>query len=131
MTRAPILVLLLGLLLVVAAYAIAFDGGSPLAPWALALGATLVLAAMLWLGGRRRGRLSRKLAAGAVVAAVATFGGFAYALLAPPPVADGPLLLGLPRATTILLGVVGAVPLILLPLIYAAAFDDGIADDAK
>lgn len=124
MSRAPILVLVLGLLLLAGGYAMAFAGAPPLAPWALALGATLVLTAILWLGGRRRGRLPRALAIATLVAALATFGGFAYALLAPAPLADGPLLLGLPRVTAILLLLVGAVPLIALPLLYAASFDD-------
>jgi len=124
MSRAPILVLLLGLLLVAGGYALAFAGGGPLAPWALALGTTLVLAAMLWLGGRRNGRMPRALAVATLTTALATFGGFAFALLAPAPTADGALLLGLPRVTAILLLLVGAVPTIAMPLLYAAAFDD-------
>jgi hypothetical protein len=122
MTRAPILLLLTGLVLVAIAYALAIAGGSALAPWALALGATLVLTAMLWLGGRRRGRLPRALAVACALAALATFGGFAYALLAPAPTADGALLFGLPRTTAILLALVGVVPMLALPLLYAAAF---------
>ncbi len=110
-------------MLVALAYTLAFVGGSVLAPWALALGATLVLAAMLWLGGRRRGQLPRPLAVACVLAAFATFGGFAYALVAPVPVAGGALLLGLPRTTAVLLLLVGAVPMLCLPLLYAAAFD--------
>ena len=124
MSRAPILVLVLGLLLVAGAYALAFAGGGPLAPWSLALGTTLVLAAMLWLGGRRRGAMPASLAAAAILAALATFGGFAFALAAPAPVADGPLLLGLPRVTAILLILVGAVPSVALPLLYALSFDE-------
>ena len=133
-TRAPILLLLAGLILVAAAYALAITGASALAPsalapsalapWTLALGATLVLTAMLWLGGRRRGRLPRALAAACVLAALATFGGFAYALLAPAPTADGALLFGLPRTTAILLTLVGVVPMLAMPLLYAAAFHE-------
>lgn len=127
MSRAPLLLLVLGLVSVATAYAIAFAAGGALssaAPWALALGATLVLTALLWLGGRRRGKLPRALAVATALSALATFGGFAFALLAPPPVASGPLLLGLPRVTAILLLCVGAVPLVVLPLLYAAAFED-------
>ena len=124
MSRAPILVLVLGLALVAGAYALSFAGGGPLAPWSLALGATLVLAAMLWLGGLRRGKMPRALAAATVISALATFGGFAYALVAPAPVVDGPLLLGLPRVTAILLLCVGALPMVVMPLLYAAAFDE-------
>jgi hypothetical protein len=122
--RAPIVLLLAGLVLVALAYVLALAGGSASAPWALALGATLVLTAMLWLGGRRRGRLPRALAAACVIAALATFGGFSYALLAPAPEAGGALLFGVPRTATILLLLIGAVPMLALPLLYAAAFDD-------
>jgi hypothetical protein len=123
-SRGPISLLITGLALVALAYVLAFAGASASAPWALALGATLVLTAMLWLGGRRRGRLPRALAAACVIAALATFGGFSYALLAPAPTSEGALLLGIPRTAAILLSLVGAVPMFALPLLYAAAFDD-------
>jgi hypothetical protein len=49
--------------------------------------------------------------------------GFVVVLLLPAPVAGGPLLLGLPRLTAILLLSVGALPLVVLPIAYARAFD--------
>jgi hypothetical protein len=121
--------LLVGLLLVSAAYVLAFVGSTVIAPWGLALGAACILAAMLWLGARRAGRLPRLLGVALALAALATAGGFAWALLAPPPAADGPLLLGLPRATALMLLVSGAVPLVVLPLTYALAFDRDVLDD--
>jgi hypothetical protein len=76
--------------------------------------------------GPRRPRL-----AGAVLTACAcTFGGFALALLHAAPTADGPLWLGLPRATALLLVVTGAVPLVLLPLAYGLWFEREVMDDA-
>ncbi len=131
MTRAPILLLLVGLVLVGAGYALAFAGDSPLAPWGLALGATAILAAILWLGARRRGRLPRALGITIVVVALCTAGGFALALLAPVARGGGPLLLGLPRTTAVMLLLVGCVPLVVLPLAYALRFDrDVMPDDA-
>jgi hypothetical protein len=121
--------LLVGLLLVAAAYALAFAGNAALAPWGLAVGAACVLAAMLWLGARRAGRLPRLLGIALAIAALATAGGFAWALLAPPPTADGPLLLGLPRTTALMLLIAGAVPLVVLPVAYAFAFDREVLDD--
>jgi hypothetical protein len=120
--------LLVGLLLIVSAYALALAEHA-LAPWGLALGAACVLAAMLWLGARRAGRLPRTLGVALTIAGVATASGFAWALLAPAPAAGGPLLLGLPRVTAVMLLLAGAVPLIVLPLAYALAFDREVLDD--
>lgn len=121
--------LLVGLLLVALAYALAFAGSTTLAPWGLSLGAACVLAALLWLGARRGGRLPRRLGAALAIAGAATAAGFAWALVAAAPTAGGPLLLGLPRVTAILLIVAGAVPLVLLPIAYAVAFDREVLDD--
>ena len=125
----PILLLLAGLLLVASAYGLAFAGNTQLAPWGLALGAACVLTAMLWLGARRAGRLPRRLGIALGVAGLATAVGFTWALIAPAPVAGGALLFGLPRATALMLLLAGAVPLIVLPLAYALAFDREVLDD--
>lgn len=131
MRASPIALLSLGLALVAGAYALAFAGESPLAPWGLALGSTAILSALLWLGGRRRGRLPPVMAWVIGIVALSTAGGFAIALLAPSPTADGPLLLGLPRATAVMLLLTGVVPLGLLPLAYALRFArDVVPDDA-
>jgi multisubunit Na+/H+ antiporter MnhC subunit len=121
--------LIVGLLLVVGAYALAFAGNVRLAPWGLALGASCVLAAMLWLGARRAGRLPPVLGQALLSAAVATAVGFTWALMQPAPTADGPLLLGIPRTTALMLLISGAVPMILLPIAYAFAFDREVLDD--
>jgi hypothetical protein len=121
--------LIVGLLLIAGAYALAFAGNAVLAPWPLALGAAEVLAAMLWLGARRAGRLPRILGGALAIAAIATAGGFAWALLAVPPAAGGPLLFGLPRTTTLMLLLAGAVPLLVLPVAYTIAFDREVLDD--
>lgn len=113
-----------GSLSVLAAYLLTFVGTSPVAPWLLAFGATLVLTGIGLLGAGAR---SPRLSAAVLVACGCTFAGFAYALAASAPVAGGPLFLGLPRVTMVMLLVSGAVPLVLLPLAYAWAFPREVA----
>lgn len=105
-----------------------FLGMSPIAPWLLATGATLVLTGIGLLGAGAR---SPRLSATVLVACGCTFAGFAYALAASAPVAGGPLLLGLPRVTMIMLLVSGAVPLVLMPLAYAWAFPREVARERQ
>lgn len=116
-----------GALAVAGAYVATFAGAHAAGPWLLAAGGTLVLTGLGLLGvGPRRPRL-----AGAVLVACAlTFGGFAVALLHTAPTVDGPLWLGLPRATALLLVITGAVPLVLLPVAYGIWFDREVMDDA-
>lgn len=115
-----------GALIVAAAYIATFLGAEQLAPWALAAGGTLMLAGLGLLGvGPRRPRL----ASAVLVACAFTFAGFALALLHAAPTANGPLLLGLPRATTLMLLLTGAVPLLLLPIAYALWFDREVLGD--
>lgn len=116
-----------GAVLAASAYAAVFGGVDTLAPWLLAAGATLVLAGLGLLGaGEGRPRL-----AAAVLAACAfTFVGFALGLLLAPPTAEGPLWLGLPRSTSILLVSAGLVPLVMLPLAYGLLFHrERLVDD--
>lgn len=128
LTRSPILVLFAGLLIVAAGYvAVLLPGESAtarvLGAWALALGASLVLTGMLALAAARPAGTPRMMRVATWLTFLATFGGLAYALAAPAPVTDGPLLLGLPRVTAIMLLLTGLVPLVALPLAYARAFD--------
>lgn len=112
-------VLASGALLVLAAYGLAFAGPSPTAPWLLAIGATLVLTGLGLLGAGAR---APRLAAAVLVACACTLLGFAVALSMAPHTPDAPLLLGLPRATALMLLLTGGIPLVLLPLAYAWAF---------
>ena len=125
--RFSISLLTIGALLVALAYVLTFAGAASVAPWLLAAGATLVLTGIGLLGaGERAPRLS----AAVLVCCALTFAGFATALLLQPHVVGGPLLLGLPRATALMLLLTGAVPLILLPLAYAACFKREVVADA-
>lgn len=97
-----------------------------IAPLLLAFGASAILAGMLALASCRPSGTPRALRATVRLAFVATFAGLLYALLAPPPTAEGPLLLGLPRVTAIMLLVTGLIPLVVLPIAYARAFDKDV-----
>jgi hypothetical protein len=114
-----IAVLTAGALAVLAAYTLSVAASSAIAPWLLAVGATLVLTGLGLLGAGER---APRLAAAVLVACSCTLLGFAVALTLTPHSVDGPLLLGLPRATTLMLLLTGGVPLVLLPLAYASAF---------
>lgn len=124
----PIRLLAIGLVLVAAAYALVLAGAPGAAPWLMASGSSLVLTALGLLGvGPRRPYLS----AAVVIACACTFAGLAIGLAMTPPTADGPLLLGLPRVTALLLLFTGAVPLVLLPIAYGLLFRrEVLRDDA-
>jgi hypothetical protein len=124
--RLSISLLTLGALLVALAYGLTFAGGASVAPWLLASGATLVLTGFGLLGVGER---APRLAAFVLLACALTFIGFATALLLKPHVVGGPLLLGLPRATALILLLTGAVPLLMLPIAYAALFKREVHGD--
>jgi hypothetical protein len=117
--RFSISLLSVGALLVALSYALTFAAEASIAPWFLAVGATLVLTGLGLLGAGER---APRLAAVVLVACALTFIGFAIALVIKPHAVNGPLLLGLPRATTLMLLLTGLVPLVLLPVAYALLF---------
>jgi hypothetical protein len=119
-------VLALGALSVLVAYGLTFVDATAVAPWLLAAGATLVLTGLGLLGAGPR---APRLAAAVLIACTLTFGGFATALLLRPHEAGAALLFGLPRATTLMLICTGLVPLVLLPLAYAALFKREVLAD--
>ena len=108
--------------------AVLIDVATAATPFAFAPGATATLAGIALLGVARHGRHGRRLALAIAVAFVAVGAGLLAGLLLPAPSADGPLLLGLPRTTAILLLLAGALPLLLLPVAYALWFDDEVID---
>lgn len=122
---ASVAVLTAGALAVLAAYALSVGNPSPMAPWLLAVGAVLVLTGLGLLGaGPRAPRLS----AAVLFACACTLSGFFVALTQAPHAAGGPLLLGLPRATALMLLITGGIPMTMLPLAYAWAFPREVAD---
>ena len=119
-----IALLVAGLLGIVGAYVGVLLGlTSPIVPSLMALGTTAVLAGIAQLAIVRAGRETPALARTVRWVFGAMTAGFVGVLLMPAPVAGGPLLFGLPRLTAILLLVVGALPLVVLPIAYARAFD--------
>lgn len=128
MRRIGLSLLIAGLGAVGAAYLLFVAGWSrDLAPWLIALGSAGALAGLACLGAARGTRhRTPRLAAAIVFAFLAVAGGLLGALALPAAAAGDPLLLGLPRATTLLLLLTGAIPLLLLPVAYALAFDDEV-----
>jgi hypothetical protein len=124
MHRAGLSLLVLGLLAIATAYtALLANAFTHTAPWWLALGTSSVLTGMAVLGIARRGRATPLLARALSVCCASVAVGLVVPLLLPPPVAGDPLLLGLPRPTAILLVLAGLLPLVLLPIAYAVAFE--------
>jgi len=133
--RTGLLLLIAGVLATAIAYAAVLTGvAGEAAPWLLALGAASTLAGIACLGAARARTLGaaargRTLGAAIGVAFAAVAAGLLLALAMPAPVADGPLLLGLPRVTALLLLLAGLVPLLLLPIAYAVAFDEEVISE--
>jgi hypothetical protein len=122
-----LLLVVLGTVLVGAAYASALLRGSApaAAAWLMLAGMTLVLVGLMILGARRVGsRLGRLrwIFAFVVTLLLVCMGG---ALLLAPSEGPGSLLiLGLPpRAALVMIGV-GVVPMLVLPVAYALTFDE-------
>ena len=119
--------------LVVATLAIGVAYGSALAmaavpawaPWLMATGVPLALVSVMTLGAARRGRVPGVLLAAFALVGVMLVAGFALALALPG--ASGttgePLLLGLPRRAAIIVYGIGLLPVLVLPVAYAATFE--------
>jgi len=126
MTRAALTAFVVSCLAIAGAYALAFlPGGAPAwAAWGIAIGGPGTLSAVMLLGAARGGRV--RVVAGAAIGLtfVVLAGAFVLALVLPAAEgAGGPLLLGLPLRTAVVLYGVGIVPLLFLPAAYAATFD--------
>ncbi len=102
------------------------------AAWTLAIGANGIIMTLMAIGAVRHDRLPRSLAWTFVGLFVLCAGAFVIALALPANEgANGPLLLGLPLRTAIVLYSVGVVPIAVLPLAYALTFESSTlnADD--
>ena len=106
-------------------------GGAPRwAPWCLAIGSNGVLMSLMALGAMRRGRLAPALTVTYIGMFLLCAGAFSVALAMPANEgAAGPLLLGLPVRTAIVLYAVGVVPIAVLPFVYALTFDRNTLSD--
>lgn len=115
----------LGTALISVAYLSAFIPGRPTwGAWSMILGLASLCVGCLALGAYRAGRRSALLTWSLVVSAAAIVTGFGLALALTPAEAPGArLVLGFPVRTAAVLYLVGVVPLVLLPLVYALTFD--------
>lgn len=113
--------------LITAAYGSAFLPGDPpvWAAWALALGSCGSMVSMMVVGASRHGRVGRRLGAALGVVLAITAGGFVLLLALPPTDPGDPtLVLGLPPRAAVLLYGIGLLPILVVPIAYAATFDD-------
>lgn len=125
-TRIAVGMVMLGTLMIAAAYASSFrSAGTPAwAAWAMALGVPLDLVATMILGASRRGRVPGVMLAAFALVGVMLAGGFALALWLPGDLgAAEPLWLGLPRRAAVIVYGVGLLPVVVLPVVYALTFD--------
>ena len=94
------------------------------APIALAVGANGVIMTLMAIGAVRRDTMPRSLVWTFIGLFVLCAGAFVVALLMPAQEAvGGPLMLGLPLRSAIVLYGVGVVPIAILPLAYALTFE--------
>lgn len=122
-TRTGVALLFAGALLIAAAYAACFAPAGPpaWAAWLFAGGAaTLPIGALVLAAAGPR--TSKRLAVPFAITWYIVFGGFAAALLLPAGAME-PLWLGLPRRAAIIIYGVGLLPILVLPVAYALAFD--------
>jgi hypothetical protein len=109
-----------------AGYLDAFLDGAPhaWAPWCLALGTTGALMSLMALGALRGGRIAPALQWTFIGMFVLCSAAFGAALLLPEAEGvGGPLLLGLPLRSAIVIYVVGLAPLLVLPFVWARTFE--------
>jgi hypothetical protein len=101
------------------------------APLSLAIGANGVIMSLMAIGAVRHDTMPRSLAWTFIGLFVLCAGALVLALVMPPQEgAGGPLLLGLPLRTAIVLYGVGVVPIAILPLAYALTFDSSTLSEA-
>ncbi len=118
--------LVVSCLCIACAYAFAFlPGGAPAwAAWGVALGGPGAMAAIMLLGASRGGRVRVIVGVAIGLTFVVLAGAFGLALLLPAAEgAGGPLLLGFPLRTAVVIYGVGITPMFFLPVAYAIAFD--------
>jgi hypothetical protein len=128
MRRTLVSLVALSCVLVAAGYAALFAvAPSPAPQWAsisLAIGANGLIMSLMALGAVRHDTMPRSLVITFVGLFVLCGGAFVVALLMPAQEgAGGPLLLGLPLRTAIVLYSVGVVPIAVLPFAYALTFE--------
>jgi hypothetical protein len=126
--RLLVRLLALSCVLVAAAYAaLFFAAPNPAPAWAplsLAIGANGIIITLMAIGAVRRDTMPRSLVWTFIGLFALCAGAFVFALVMPAQEgAGGPLLLGLPLRTAVVLYGVGVVPIAVLPFAYAFTFE--------
>lgn len=126
MKRIVLWLVVLSLVLVAVGYGAAFlPGSAPAwAAWCLAIGTNGALMSLMALGAIRRGALDPVLRRVFIGMFLLCAGAFVVALAMPAAEGPGgPMLLGLPLRTAIVVYAVGVLPILILPFAYALTFD--------
>ncbi|MEP7382133.1 MAG: hypothetical protein ABI910_10630 [Gemmatimonadota bacterium] len=106
------------------AYASAFvPGGARWGAWCMVVGLATMVVSLMTLGVVRRDRGVGRLAWPLAFTFVVIVAGFGAALVLPVEGPGARLLLGLPLRAAIVLYGVGLLPILVLPIAYAATFD--------
>lgn len=123
--RFALAVIFLSMVAIAGGYAAAFlpGGAPPLASWIFALATAAMMVAMLLLGAARKDVPLGGLVWVFVFCFAALAVGFGLALTAPEVTPDATLYFGLPQGAAVILFVVGLLPLLVLPIVYALTFE--------
>jgi len=133
MRRAALAAIFLAVAVIALGYASAFlpNGAPPVATYVFAVATAVLVVAVLVLGAVRNGRPLGALKWIFTFCFTVIAGGFTLALRAPVPGTSDALWLGLPRGAAIILYVIGVLPLLVLPLAYAATFERTTLSDTE
>src|SRR6187549_2273427 len=131
MKRRLIQLLVVCVLLVASAYVTMLTSKpTAWAPLALAIGANGIIMTLMAIGATRRDTLPRALGITFAGVFLLCAGAFVAALLMTPNEGPGgPLLLGLPLRTAIVVYTVGVMPVVVLPFAYAFTFESSTLSD--
>ncbi len=133
MKRRVLQLVFLSLALVALGYASAFRpaGAPPWAAWCLAIGSVGAVTSLMALGALRADRIDPSLRWVFAGMFVLCAGAFVAALVLPAAEgAGGPIVLGLPLRTAIVVYGVGVLPIAILPFAYALTFDRATLTEA-
>lgn len=114
------------------AYALAFAGAGSASAWCMAVALAVLLPATMALGTTARGRPGTVVRVALWGTGVVFVAAFSLALGLPATEGAGsPLTLGFPLRAAIVLYGAGALPMLVLPLVYAWTFEDEAFDTRR
>lgn len=129
--RAALGAVVVSLLVIAGAYlSVALSGAAVRwASWGLAIGTSVLCAALTALGAARRDRTAWAFAVPVGVIGTVMAAGFAAALVLPDAGAAERIVLGLPLRAAIVIYGVGVLPVFVLPLFYGRTFESLVLSD--